>query len=58
LLSDPYPLARAIARFALERRESRGSHRRLEYPRRDPSLDELHLVLAAGAEAPQWQRWA
>ena len=40
LLSDPYPLARLIARFALEREESRGSHRRLEFPERDPALDE------------------
>src|SRR4029077_11829872 len=30
LLSNPYPLARLIARFALKREESRGSHRRLE----------------------------
>jgi L-aspartate oxidase len=57
LRDDPYPLARAIARFALERRESRGSHRRLEYPRRHPALDQLHLVQAGGAEAPEWQRW-
>ena len=40
LLSDPYPLARLIARFALERRESRGSHQRVEFPERDPALDE------------------
>src|SRR3954447_22727995 len=44
LLSDPYPLARLIARFALERRESRGSHRRLEFPERDRDLDGCHLV--------------
>ena len=36
LLSDPYPLARLIARFALEREESRGSHRRLEFPEARP----------------------
>jgi L-aspartate oxidase len=56
LLDDPYPLARLIARFALERRESRGSHRRLEYPERDPTLDHRHLVLGSGG-VPAWHRW-
>jgi L-aspartate oxidase len=55
LLSDPYPLARLIARFALERRESRGSHRRLEFPLTDPKLDGLHLV-SSGDELA-WQAW-
>ena len=56
LLSDPYPLARLIARFALERRESRGSHQRVEFPERDPSLDGRHIV-CAGDEL-RWQFWA
>ena len=56
LLSDPYPLARLIARFALERRESRGSHRRLEYPERDPGLDGRHQV-CAGNEL-RWETWS
>jgi Fumarate reductase flavoprotein C-term len=55
LLPDPYPLARLIARFALERRESRGSHRRLEYPDRDPELDGRH-ILCRGDEL-RWQAW-
>ncbi|MGA9373135.1 MAG: aspartate oxidase, partial [Solirubrobacterales bacterium] len=55
LLSDPYPLARLIARFALEREESRGSHRRLEYPRTDPKLDRRHIVCSGGELA--WQAW-
>jgi L-aspartate oxidase len=55
LLSDPYPLARLIARFALERAESRGSHRRLEFPERNPELDGRHLV--CGGEALVWQEW-
>jgi L-aspartate oxidase len=55
LLSDPYPLARLTARFALERRESRGSHRRLEFPERDPALDGRHLV-CAGDEL-RWEAW-
>jgi L-aspartate oxidase len=57
LLSDPYPLARLIARFALEREESRGSHRRLEFPEQDPQVDQLHLVSSGGGEL-SWQFWA
>jgi L-aspartate oxidase len=55
LLEDPYPLARSIARFALERTESRGSHRRLEHPERDPELDRRHL-LCRGDEL-RWETW-
>jgi L-aspartate oxidase len=55
LLSDPYPLARLIARFALERRESRGSHQRLEHPQRDPELDGRHLLCRA--DELRWQAW-
>src|SRR5689334_1826041 len=39
LLDDPYPLTRLIAAAALEREESRGAHRRADFPQRDPSLD-------------------
>ncbi len=56
LLGDPYPLASLIAGFALARRESRGSHRRLEFPRRDPDLDGRHLVCGPGREL-EWERW-
>jgi L-aspartate oxidase len=56
LLADPYPLARLIARFALEREESRGSHRRLEFPESDPALDGRHIV-CSGDEL-RWQSWA
>jgi L-aspartate oxidase len=57
LLSDPYPLTREIARFALERRESRGSHRRLEFPGQDPGLDGRHLV--SGLERRlRWELWS
>jgi L-aspartate oxidase len=55
LLEDPYPLARLIARFALERTESRGSHHRLEHPERDPELDRRHL-LCRGDEL-RWETW-
>jgi L-aspartate oxidase len=56
LLSDPYALARLIARFALERRESRGSHQRIEFPELDPRVDGRHIV-CAGDEL-RWQSWA
>ena len=55
LLSDPYPLARLIARFALEREESRGSHRRLEFPEANPGLDGRHLVCVG--DRLRWQAW-
>jgi L-aspartate oxidase len=55
LLSDPYPLARLIARFALKRTESRGSHQRLEFPERDHALDGRHL-LTAGDDL-RWESW-
>jgi L-aspartate oxidase len=45
LLDDPYPVARLIARAALSRQETRGAHRRVEFPHRDPSLDGVHLVI-------------
>jgi aspartate oxidase len=50
LQSDPYPLAKAIATCALERRESRGGHLRADFPGIDHALDRIHLVLAANGE--------
>ncbi len=56
LVSDPYPLAGLIARFALAREESRGSHRRMEFPEPDPALDGRHLVWGPGG-ALRWEGW-
>ena len=56
LLDDPHPLARLIARCALERRESRGAHTRRDYPELDPSLDRRHVVVDGGGDLG-WQRW-
>ncbi len=56
LLDDPYPLARLIARFALAREESRGSHRREEFPEQDPALDGRHLVCGPDGE-PAYRSW-
>jgi L-aspartate oxidase len=46
-----------IARCALARTESRGAHRRSDYPERDPSLDHRHVVVSS-EEDISWQRWA
>jgi L-aspartate oxidase len=50
LLEDPHPLAQLIARCALARTETRGAHRRRDYPRADPALDGRHVVVRPGAE--------
>jgi L-aspartate oxidase len=57
LASDAYPLARLIARCALERRESRGAHRRVEHREPDPALEHRHIVLPANEEQVCWQTW-
>jgi L-aspartate oxidase len=57
LVSDPYPLATAVARCALRRRESRGGHRRSDSPAADPELDGIHFVLGPDGEvrAEEWR---
>jgi L-aspartate oxidase len=54
---DPFPLARAIARAALAREESRGAHQRVDHPRTDPSLDGMHSIVRGG-EPAHFRRWA
>ena len=44
LTSDPYPLARAIGVTAGAREESRGGHRRTDFPATDPAMDRQHLI--------------
>ncbi len=44
LTADPYPLARAIGMTAGRREESRGGHRRTDFPETDPRLDHQHLI--------------
>jgi L-aspartate oxidase len=56
LRGDPHPLARTIAACALERRESRGAHRREEYPQTDPALEHRHIVVGANGELT-WETW-
>jgi L-aspartate oxidase len=57
LLDDPYPLARMIAAGALERRESRGSHMRSDFPALDAGLDRAHIVHAADGTR-RIERWS
>ncbi len=56
LVSDPYPLASAIATCALNRRESRGGQLRTDCPETDPELDGAHFVLSPDGEVrrEQW----
>ncbi len=54
---DPYPLAQAIAAMALERRESRGGHLRVDFPQLDHEMDGVHLVAGARGEIRR-ERWA
>jgi len=56
LSGDAHPLARLVAVSALARRESRGTHRRLDFPELDPALDLQHAVVRPGAE-PALERW-
>jgi L-aspartate oxidase len=51
LVSDRYPLAKATATVALDRRESRGGHLRVDCPEADPALDGIHVVLGADGTA-------
>jgi L-aspartate oxidase len=57
LLDDPHPLARLIARSALRREESRGTHARTDHPERDPQLDGRHVVVSPDGEELSWQAW-
>lgn len=56
LLDDPYPLARAIAASAIAREESRGTHRRVDFPRQEPELDRAHFLYEPGG-AVRRTRW-
>jgi L-aspartate oxidase len=56
LLLNPHPLARLVGACALLREESRGAHRRADFPDLDPALDGSHAV-ARGDDPPVFQRW-
>jgi L-aspartate oxidase len=57
LLGDPHPLARLIALCGLAREESRGAHRRRDWPERDPALDHRHVIVGA-EQSISWEGWS
>lgn len=57
LLDVPHPLARLAGAFALLREETRGAHRRADFPETDPALDGHHAV-TRGDAPPQFEHWA
>jgi L-aspartate oxidase len=57
LLDCPDRIAALTARFALERRETRGVHQRLDYPATDSALEHCHLVIRDDDE-PRWESWS
>ena len=50
LAGDPHPLVQLIARSALTREESRGAHRRTDFPATESSWDGLHVSQAQDRE--------
>ena len=56
LLDIPHPLARLVAECALLREETRGAHRRTDFPELDPRLDGHHAV-TRGTGSPRFERW-
>jgi L-aspartate oxidase len=58
LLDSPHPLVGLIARSALKRKESRGTHTRSDYSECDTRLDGKHVVVRSGSELElDWQDW-
>jgi L-aspartate oxidase len=57
LSGDPHPLVRLIALSALAREESRGAHRRRDFPATDPVLDGAHVTVD-GRESARLDAWA
>ena len=56
LRTEAHPLVRLIGSSALAREESRGAHRRTDYPGLDPALDDQHVTVQDESE-PVFERW-
>ncbi len=56
LTREIHPLVRLIGACALTRRESRGAHRRVDFPTTDPELDGRHVTVSVGADST-WELW-
>ena len=57
LMADPHPLARLVGRCGLARAESRGAHRRRDFPAVDPTYDAVHVTVAREATTVL-ERWS
>jgi len=57
LLSDPHPLLRLIAACALTRTESRGAHRRRDFPELDSRFDGVHVTVGR-QQTPRLEHWS
>jgi L-aspartate oxidase len=57
LETDPHPLVQLIARAALTRTESRGAHKRDDFPDLLPEWENQHVVLTA-SQAPVRETWS
>jgi L-aspartate oxidase len=57
LAGDEHPLVRLIARMALAREESRGAHRRRDFPTLEHALDGRHFTIV-GQDEPSPASWS
>jgi L-aspartate oxidase len=53
---DPHPLVRLIGAAALARTESRGAHRRSDFPAREAQFDERHVAVERESTTA-WRLW-
>lgn len=56
LLDDPHPIVRAIGASALKRKESRGAHKRTDFPDLDPKLNHTHFIVYPDGEIKS-EKW-
>jgi len=56
LTRDPHPLVRLIGECALARTETRGAHRRRDFPETDAAFEERHVTVSSAA-GPTFELW-